>query len=248
MAEQPATTLVAMDAAEVLAQLREDTGLREMARSLLLGDELLRLPSAFVGIEKRIARLEDAVTTLVQGQVLLQQGHTRLEQRQTSLEQGFARLEQRQTSFEQGLDALRKEMGSLSRTLGGTAEEDALDALEGVVRRRGYTFLSEPSAVDLDGDGELDLLARVRDASGREISVLVEAKVRLRAREVRSWAARLREPDFLQQLLQAGAPAPYLAYAYGIRVYGEARDAARAVGIGVLSSKGEDVEATLLAG
>lgn len=188
-----------MDAVEVLAELREDAGLRD------------------------------------------QQG-------QAALERAVALLADRTSALESGQAALRKEVGNLSRTLGGTAEEDALDALEGVVRRRGYSFASEPTAVDLDGDGELDLLARVRDASGTEISVLGEAKVRLRAREVRSWAARLQEPAFRRQMVEAGAPGPYLAYAYGIRVYGEARDVARAAGIGVLSSKGEDVTPSLLAG
>jgi hypothetical protein len=195
-----------VDAAEVLAQLRSDAGLREMARALLLGEELLRLPEAVARLAEGQAAVEHALAELVRSQ-----------------------------------SGLQREVGSLSRTLGGTAEEDALDALEHVVRTRGYTLLAEPTVMDLDGDGELDLAARVRDASGEEMSILVEAKVRLRAREVRAWAAQLADAGFRRSLVAAGVLGPYQAYAYGIRIYAEAREAARAAGIGVLSSRGEEV-------
>jgi len=66
-----------------------------------------------------------------------------------------------------------------------------LDGLELAGRIHGWSFLSEPEAVDLDGDGELDLLAQILGAHGTEMSVLVEAKVRLRGREVRSWADQM---------------------------------------------------------
>jgi len=239
---------------EVLAQLRSDAGLREMARSLLLSEELLRLPEA-------VARLDNAVARLVEGQIRLEARQDRLEEGQSRLEEAVARLdnavarlvegqirlEARQERLEEGLDALRREVGSLSRTLGGTAEEDALDALEHVMRLRGYQLLGTPTAVDLDGDGELDLWARVRSPKGAELSVVVEAKVRLRAREVRSFATQMADPAFLEVLVERGVPGPYLVYAFGIRVYAEAREAASAAGIGVLSSRGEDVAPRSLA-
>lgn len=86
-----------------------------------------------------------------------------------------------------------------------------LDGLELAGRIHGWSFLSEPEAVDLDGDGELDLLAQILGAHGTEMSVLVEAKVRLRGREVRSWA----EPDgrwaFRDTLARRGVTAPNLS-------------------------------------
>ena len=209
-----------MDAAEVLAQLRSDPGLREMARALLLGDELLRLPELAARLAEGQASLEAAVERLTEGQAKLFEG---------------------QAALWRSVDALRKEVGGLSNTIGGTAEEDAADLVEYVARQRGLRLLGMPTAVDLDGDGELDVWARVADADGKELSILVEAKVRLRAREVRAWAARLADPGFRQSLAERGIEGPYLPYAFGIRIYAEAREVARVVGVGVLSARGEDV-------
>ena len=216
-----------MEAAEVLAQLRADLGLREMARALLLGDELLRLPELFARLAEGQASLEAAVERLTDGQNRLFEG-------QASLEAAVERLTDGQAQ-------LRKALGGLSNSIGGTAEEDAADVVEHVARLRGLRLLEPPTAVDLDGDGELDLWARVADAEGNELSILVEAKVRLRAREVRAWAARLEDPAFRHALAERGIAGPYLAYAFGIRIYPEARDVARSVGVGVLSARGEDV-------
>ncbi|MDA8033686.1 MAG: hypothetical protein M0T71_05910 [Actinomycetota bacterium] len=286
-----------MEAAEVLAQLRADLGLREMARALLLGDELLRLPELFARLAEGQASLEAAVERLTDGQNRLFEGQARLFEGQASLEaaverltagqarlfegqasleaaverltEGQARLFEGQASLEAAVERLtagqarlfegqarleaaverltdgqaqlRKALGGLSNSIGGTAEEDAADVVEHVARLRGLRLLEPPTAVDLDGDGELDLWARVADAEGNELSILVEAKVRLRAREVRAWAARLEDPAFRHALAERGIAGPYLAYAFGIRIYAEARDVARSVGVGVLSARGEDV-------
>ena len=265
-----------MEAAEVLAQLRADLGLREMARALLLGDELLRLPELFARLAEGQASLEAAVERLTDGQNRLFEGQARLFEGQASLEaaverltagqarlfegqasleaaverltegqarlfEGQARLEAAVERLTDGQAQLRKALGGLSNSIGGTAEEDAADVVEHVARLRGLRLLEPPTAVDLDGDGELDLWARVADAEGNELSILVEAKVRLRAREVRAWAARLEDPAFRHALAERGIAGPYLAYAFGIRIYAEARDVARSVGVGVLSARGEDV-------
>ena len=251
-----------MEAAEVLAQLRADLGLREMARALLLGDELLRLPELFArlaegqaSLEAAVERLTDGQNRLFEGQARLFEGQARLTEGQASLEAAVERLTDGQTRLFEGqasLEAaverltdgqaqLRKALGGLSNSIGGTAEEDAADVVEHVARLRGLRLLEPPTAVDLDGDGELDLWARVADADGNELSILVEAKVRLRAREVRAWAARLEDPAFRHALAERGIAGPYLAYAFGIRIYAEARDVARSVGVGVLSARGEDV-------
>ena len=230
-----------MEAAEVLAQLRADLGLREMARALLLGDELLRLPELFARLAEGQASLEAAVERLTDGQNRLFEGQARLSEGQARLFEGQASLEAAVERLTDGQAQLRKALGGLSNSIGGTAEEDAADVVEHVARLRGLRLLEPPTAVDLDGDGELDLWARVADAEGNELSILVEAKVRLRAREVRAWAARLEDPAFRHALAERGIAGPYLPYAFGIRIYPEARDVARSVGVGVLSARGEDV-------
>jgi len=79
----------------------------------------------------------------------------------------------------------------------------------------------------------------VEDPDGRQLWVLVEAKVGLRRREVLSWARRLDAPRFRSCLTEEGIPGTYLPYTFGIRVYQEAEEAAREHGIGLLNSRGE---------
>jgi hypothetical protein len=237
-----------MDETDLLGRLRSDSSYRAQARALILTDELLRLPSDVARLadgQDRLfagqAKLEEAVARLADGQDRLFAGQAKLEDSVARLTVGQGELFAGQDRLFAAVAALRKEVGSLSNTIGGTAEEDAADVLCYVARQRGYVLAGEPVPVDLDGDGELDLWVRARDAGGRELSLLVEAKVRLRAREVRSWAALHDDARFLESLERAGIAAPYLPYAFGIRIYPEARDAARAVGVGVLSIRGEDV-------
>jgi len=230
-----------MDAADFLAQLRADSGLREMVRAVVLSDELLGLPAAVERLVEGQAKLEAAVERLTDGQAKLFEGQAKLEAAVERLFEGQAKLFEGQAKLFEGQAELRKAVGSLSATIGGTAEEDALDVLCYVARQRGYTLLGEPTAQDLDGDGELDLWVRARDGDGRELSLLVEAKVRLRAREVRAWAARVADPQFQATLVREGIAGPYVAYAFGIRIYPDARELARTNGVGVLSIRGEDV-------
>ncbi len=239
---------------------------------MLLTDELVRLPETvarlvegqatlFEGqakLEETVARLvegqaklfegqaklEEIVARLVEGQAKLFEGQAKLEAAVERLDDGQQRLEVRVGRLEDGLAALRKEVGGLSNTIGGTAEEDAIDVLCYMARQRGYELDGEPTAVDLDGDGELDLWVRARDSEGKQMSLLVEAKVRLRAREVRTWAAQVADPEFQASLERAGIAGPYVAYAFGIRIYAEARETARAVGMGLLSVRGEDLAPT----
>ncbi len=222
---------------------------------MLLTDELLRLPETvallaegqaklFEGVaklEETVARLVEGQATLFEGQAKLFEGVAKLEAAVERLDDGQQRLEVRVGRLEDGLAALRKEVGGLSNTIGGTAEEDAIDVLCYMARQRGYELDGEPTAVDLDGDGELDLWVRARDCEGKQVSLLVEAKVRLRAREVRTWAAQVADPEFQASLERAGIAGPYIPYAFGIRIYAEARETARAVGMGLLSVRGEDL-------
>jgi len=221
------SSIVLVDETDLLARLRSDSTYRAEARSLILTDELLRLPSVVARLAAGQERLEATVARLAAGQAQLFAGQEQLFAGEAQLFAGQA--------------ALRKEIGGLSNTIGGTAEEDAADVLCYVARQRGYALDGEPRAVDLDGDGELDLWVRARDSDGTEMSLLVEAKVRLRAREVRAWAVQNADPQFRESIERIGIDGPYVPYAFGIRIYPEARDTARTVGVGVLSIRGEDV-------
>jgi len=68
-------------------------------------------------------------------------------------------------------------------------------------------------------------------------------KARLRKGDVERWGRRLRDPDFLHRLAGVRIEPPYLPYAFGLRVYPDAEDLAREMGIGVLDSRGERAEA-----
>jgi hypothetical protein len=72
---------------------------------------------------------------------------------------------------------------------------------------------------------------------------LIGVKTRLRKGDVERWSKRLRDPEFLRQLTEARIEPPYLPYAFGLRVYPDAEDLAREMGIGVLDPRGERAEA-----
>ena len=235
------SSIVLVDETDLLARLRSDSTYRAEARSLILTDELLRLPSVVARLAAGQERLEATVARLAAGQAQLFAGQEQLAAGQEKLFAGQEKLFAGQEQLFAGQAALRKEIGGLSNTIGGTAEEDAADVLCYVARQRGYALDGEPRAVDLDGDGELDLWVRARDSDGTEMSLLVEAKVRLRAREVRAWAVQNADPQFRESIERIGIDGPYVPYAFGIRIYPEARDTARTVGVGVLSIRGEDV-------
>jgi hypothetical protein len=55
------------------------------------------------------------------------------------------------------------------------------------------------------------------------------------------WGQQLNDPGYRQRLAAAGVPGPFMAYAFGLRVYPEAIEAARTVGVGVLKLNGEQL-------
>jgi hypothetical protein len=139
-------------------------------------------------------------------------------------------------------EALRREVGALSELVGAGAEMDAERVLVRVLQEKGYDLLGRPGPID-GLDGEVDVALQVRDAVGGRLWVLVEAKARLHRGDVRGWERRLQDPGFLALLQGEGVTAPFLAYAFGLRVYRDARDQARSSGIGILGPEGEQQEA-----
>ncbi|MCX7755511.1 MAG: hypothetical protein N2117_09745, partial [Anaerolineales bacterium] len=138
---------------------------------------------------------------------------------------------------EQKVDRLGEELGGLKATIGSSLEDEASSMLEFVMRQKGYRLLSEAVLVRLNG--EVDAALKAVSPEGEPVSVVMESKARLGARDVIRWSQRMRSADFQKRLAKAGYPAPYLVYAYGIRVDAAARQAVQETGIGLIRGEGE---------
>jgi hypothetical protein len=134
---------------------------------------------------------------------------------------------------------VKRELGVLANRLGVTLEEEAADLVGFVVEQKGFRVLGPE--VSLAFNGEIDVVLPVETESGRRVSVLIEAKARLSRRAVEAWGSRVHDAGFRAAVAAAGAPPPYVVYAYGMRVDGSVEEAARHHGIGVATSRGEIV-------
>ena len=211
-----------MDILEIIRELKRDEALREEMRAILLTEELRALPEAFVRLEGTVAQLAQKIDDM----------ETTFDRRLTRLEEGQAKLEEGQASLQEGQASLRTEVGRLSQIVGGVVEDDASSVIVTVLERKGWRFLSEPTPTQVNG--EIDVLARVKDPDGNGATVIIEAKTRLRPADVRRFAANL---DGL--LADAQVAERCFAYVYVLRVYDGSVDAARELGLGVLCPDGE---------
>ena len=185
----------------------------------------------------RVGSLERGQEELLGRVGALERGQEELLGRVGSLERGQERLERGQEGLERSFQSLRTEVGRLSAVVGGTVEEDASSVVTTVLERKGWTLYGRPRPLEVNG--EIDVFLRGTDADGTEVGVLVEAKTRLRPADVRRFAAAL---DHL--LGEARIDGFYVAYAYGLRVYTGAEEAATELGIGILCPDGERVPGT----
>jgi len=108
-----------------------------------------------------------------------------------------------------------------------------------VLEKKGYRVVNGP--INLPLNGEIDVVYQITDSTGRMLTAVLEAKVRLSWRAVEAWAQRMRSSDFRSALQAAGLPAPYLVYAYGMRADPSAHQAAETFGIGLITGRGEEV-------
>jgi len=107
------------------------------------------------------------------------------------------------------------------------------------LEKKGYRVVNGP--INLPLNGEIDVVYQITDPTGRMMTAVLEAKVRLSWRAVEAWAQRMRSSDFRSALQAAGLPAPYLVYAYGMRADPSAHQAAETFGIGLITGRGEEV-------
>ena len=207
-----------MNTLEIIEEMRSNPALAEELRAVLLSRELLALPERMVAVEDRLSRLEASVQAL-----------------EASV-QALAEISER---HEASIARLSREIGRLSDSVGIAVEEAAAVSLGPLGADKGFEVIGEPIAQEVNGDGEVDLIASVRFADGHEASLLVEAKMRLRGRDVRRLVSRFGAPDARSRLAERGYHGPYLLYAYGEVVYGDAVEAAREHGIGIYGPGGD---------
>lgn len=195
------------------------------------------LAQAQARTEERLTRLEAAVERLAEAQA-------RTEERLIRLEDVVEHLAEAQARTEEAVARLSRHVGHLSNLMGADLEVDAEELLVYVLKQKGYRPLgpAHPIAVD----GEVDVAVPVENPQGERLWALVEAKARVREKELRQWARRLKEADFLQRLTEARIERPYLPYIFGLRIYPQVIEVAQDMGIGVLDSRGERVVASPL--
>jgi len=214
-------------------------------------ERLTRVEAAIERLTQAQARTEKRVEELAQAQARTEERLTRLEDVVEQLAQAQARTEKRveelaqaQARTEEAVARLSRHVGHLSNLLGADLEVDAEELLVYVLKQKGYRPLgpAHPIAVD----GEVDVAVPVENPQGERLWALVEAKARVREKELRQWARRLKEADFLQRLAEARIERPYLPYIFGLRIYPQVIEVAQDMGIGVLDSRGERVVASPL--
>jgi len=238
LAEAQARTEATVQAL-VQAQARMEEELRQYreaseARFARIEAALDRLAEAQARTEERVTRLEDAVARLEEAVARLLEAQARTEERVTRLEAALERLAAAQ-------EQMARQLGALSNLLGADLEVDAEEVLAHVMRQKGYRPVGPPYPMEVDG--EIDVAVLLESPEGTPIWALIEVKARLRKGDVERWGKRLRDPEFLRRLAGVRIEPPYLPYAFGLRVYPDAEDLAREMGIGVLDSRGERAEA-----
>jgi len=238
LAEAQARTEATVQAL-VQAQARMEEEFRQYreaseARFARIEAALNRLAEAQARTEERVTRLEDAVVRLEEAVARLLEAQARTEERVTRLEAALERLAAAQ-------EQMACQLGALSNLLGANLEVDAEEVLAHVMRQKGYRPVGPPYPMEVDG--EIDVAVLLESPEGTPIWALIEVKARLRKGDVERWGKRLRDPEFLRRLAGVRIEPPYLPYAFGLRVYPDAEDLAREMGIGVLDSRGERAEA-----
>lgn len=227
------------DFEDLVRLLYEHPEWRERLRSVILPEEILTLPQLVRENSEAISRLEKVVAELVEAQKRTEEqlaaSRAEFYEFRASTEQRFERLESR-------VDNLYSEVGRLTNVIGASLEEEAQASVSTLMRQKGYKAPVEGYPVRLDGVGEIDVVLPVESPEGEKLTVVAESKARLSRRGVIDWANRMASPDFRRRLKEAGVPGPYLVYTYAIRVDPASLDAAREVGIGVMSGRGILVE------
>jgi arsenate reductase-like glutaredoxin family protein len=159
-------------------------------------------------------------------------------------DQRLTRLERGQQRLEVAVERLQREVRNLSNTIGMTVEDEAEDMVAWVLKKRGYAIRRTRQSAIIDG--EVDVIVLATTPEGQDVTVVVEVKHRLGVRDVYRWAQRVQSKSYQRRLSDAGYAAPYMPYIFAMRFDDPALEATRALGIGLVNSRGEQVEGSLL--
>jgi len=191
--------------------------------------------------EERFNRLEQAIQELAEAQRRTEEEFARYRQ-QTDAR--LDRLERGQQRLEVAFERLQKEVRNLSNTIGMTVEDEAEDMVGWVLKKRGYVIHKSVQSALING--EVDVILRATDPNGQDVTVVVEVKHRLGTNDVYRWAQRVQSRNYQRRLQEAGYTPPYLPYVFAMRFDEPTIEVVRAVGIGLVNHRGEQVEGTLL--
>ncbi len=228
-----------------------------------LEEAMARLAEAQARTEERVDRLEEGQRRLEEAMARLAKAQARTEERVGRLEEAMARLMEAQARTEEqmaalirtqerverrlsDLEGLKREFESYKAMFGATLEEEAEAMVRWVLEQKGYRPIGPGyplilSAYEEGEKSEIDAVIPVQAPDQRILWVVVEAKARQSPRAIQAWANRMRSEGFRKRLAAAGAPGPYLVYAYGIRVDLSCEVMAKQAGIGLVTGRGERV-------
>ena len=148
------------------------------------------------------------------------------------------------SSTDRRLDELSKELKNLAARVGMSLEEEAEDMVWWVLKQKGYRFAAGYRSARFDGEVDVVLIGETPE--GESISVVIESKTRLGRGDVSAWVQRVQSDSFRLGLQAAGFSPPYLPYLFAMRPDPAAVEAAKESGIGLVNTRGEVVEGTLV--
>ncbi len=187
----------------------------------------------------RVDKLSERVDELAEAQKRTEESLNKLTARVDALTERVDKLSERVDELAEAQKKTSYQLARLENRIGVSTEEEAADTLRYVLEKKGYRVVNGP--INLPLNGEIDVVYQITDPTGRMMTAVLEAKVRLSWRAVEAWAQRMRSSDFRSALQAAGLPAPYLVYAYGMRADPSAHQAAETFGIGLITGRGEEV-------
>jgi len=229
---------------DLLREMREREHRQSERQMERVWEAIHALAQAQARTEQRVEELAQAQARTEQRVEELAQAQARTEERLTRLEAAVERLAEAQARTEEAVSQLFRQVGHLANLMGADLEVDAEELLLYVMEQKGYRSLGP--AYPILVDGEIDVALPVESPQGERLWALVEAKARVRQKELGRWAKRLKDAEFLRRLAEARIEKPYLPYIFGLRIYPQVIAAAEKAGIGVLDFRGERVEATPL--
>ena len=222
---------------EIIRELEQDESLRVTLRAVILGDELLGLPSEMRLLTAEVKKLAEAQLRTENAQQRTEETVKELATAQQRTEETVKELVLAQLRIEETVRELKENVDRLNESVGETAEVSCALVLGAMAEERGWIVLDEPAPVAMDED-EVDVRGRFDTPDG-EVVVLAEAKSRLQKKYVDRWANRVGDKDWREKFLYPGFNGKVLPYMYGTLIYSGVNERAKEFGIGVITYNGE---------